>query len=170
MKGKRELSCELFEQLKHRMWAKNQGVLGPETAAGDTREVVCLKHAFMWCPEADTGGVRRYRSTRPAPGGHHSAALPEEGFGFGSCTWDETDPCGYRRSPPRFTQDISFVLHAGCRFWRQPARRSFCLQGGGSADELPMYHRVGSMEEDWTLASTLGLAHGETAALQVRLF
>ena len=31
------------------MWAKNEGVLGPDPGQGDKREVICLNRAFRWC-------------------------------------------------------------------------------------------------------------------------
>ena len=31
------------------MWAKSEGVLGPDPGQGDVREVVCLNRVFRWC-------------------------------------------------------------------------------------------------------------------------
>ena len=38
-----------FEQLKVHMWAKSEGVLGPDPGQGDVREVVCLNRVFRRC-------------------------------------------------------------------------------------------------------------------------
>ena len=40
---------DFFEQLKGHMWAKNEGVLGPDPGQGDKQEVICLKRVFRWC-------------------------------------------------------------------------------------------------------------------------
>ena len=31
------------------MWAKNEGVLGPDRGQGVKREVICLNRVFRWC-------------------------------------------------------------------------------------------------------------------------
>ena len=31
------------------MWAKNEGVLGPDLGQGDKREMICLDRVFRWC-------------------------------------------------------------------------------------------------------------------------
>ena len=31
------------------MWAKNEGVLGPDPGQGDKREMICLNRVFRWC-------------------------------------------------------------------------------------------------------------------------
>ena len=37
---------DIFEELKVHIWAKSEGVLGPEPGQGDMREVVCLNRVF----------------------------------------------------------------------------------------------------------------------------
>ena len=37
------VNYDLFEQLKVHMWAKSEGVLGPDHGQGDVREVVCFE-------------------------------------------------------------------------------------------------------------------------------
>ena len=49
IKGVRHKLCDFFEQLKGHMWAKSEGVLGPDPGQGDVREVVCLNRVFRWC-------------------------------------------------------------------------------------------------------------------------
>ena len=45
---RRELN-DFFEQLKVHMWAKSEGVLGPDPGQEDVREVVCFNRVFRWC-------------------------------------------------------------------------------------------------------------------------
>ena len=58
-----------FEQLKVHMWAKSEGVFGPDPGQRDVREVVCQNRVFRWCLptsgrpeaikiEADAGHVK----------------------------------------------------------------------------------------------------------------
>ena len=49
IKGVRRELFDFFEQLKVHMWAKSEGVLGPDPGQGDVREVVCLNRVFRWC-------------------------------------------------------------------------------------------------------------------------
>eukprot|EP00971_Amphidinium_carterae_P352695 6492705-Amphidinium_carterae.2 len=38
-----------YKELSKYMWAKVEGVLGPRTDLGDSRELVCLNRIFRWC-------------------------------------------------------------------------------------------------------------------------
>ena len=49
IKGVRRELYDFFEHLKFHMWAKSEGVLGPDRGQGDVREVVCLSRVFRWC-------------------------------------------------------------------------------------------------------------------------
>ena len=49
IKGARRDPHDFCEQLKGHMWARNEGVLGPDPGQGDKREVVCLNRVFRWC-------------------------------------------------------------------------------------------------------------------------
>ena len=46
IKGVSRGLCDFFEQLKGHMWARREGVLGPDPGQGDVREVVCLNRVF----------------------------------------------------------------------------------------------------------------------------
>ena len=49
IKGVRRDLYDFSEHRKGHMWAKNEGVLGPDPAQGDVREVVCLNRVFRCC-------------------------------------------------------------------------------------------------------------------------
>ena len=49
IKGVRRELYDFFEHLKVHMWAKSEGVSGPDPGQGDVREVVCLNRVFRWC-------------------------------------------------------------------------------------------------------------------------
>ena len=49
IEGVRRELYDFFEQLKVHLWAKSEGVLGPDPGQGDVREVVCLNRVFRWC-------------------------------------------------------------------------------------------------------------------------
>ena len=49
IKGVRRELHDFFQQLKVHVWAKSEGVLGPDPGQGDVREMVCLNRVFRWC-------------------------------------------------------------------------------------------------------------------------
>ena len=53
IKGSWKNLYQFFEDLKVHMWAKNEGVLGPDVSQGDVREVVCLNRVFRWTRAQD---------------------------------------------------------------------------------------------------------------------